>query len=123
MLANAPADRAWRRRGVLIMCRAFAESTEGEKGTAGKVKPGRGRGRGGGGRSAGGGQERANVLTRGVELETSVFSRKIVGFLLFAPLPARRATMCVCVCFIFIFPLFFLPSSPLVPIPSSTMTS
>eukprot|EP00752_Nemacystus_decipiens_P012341 g10941.t1 len=91
LLANAPADRAWRRRGMLVMCRAFPDkiSTKGGKGRAGKAKArrgrfrgrgcGRGRGRGDGG--AGGGLAVGNVLTRVVELEDGAIFRAILGFL------------------------------------------
>ena len=83
LLANAPADRAWRRRGVLVMCRAFLEktSTKGGKGRAGKAKARRGRGRGRGGGSAGGGRGRGDVLTRVVELEDDEVFQTIVGYL------------------------------------------
>eukprot|EP00752_Nemacystus_decipiens_P012349 g10947.t1 len=81
LLANAPADRAWRRRGMLVMCRAFPDkmSTKGGKGRAGKAKSRRGRGRGNGG--AGGGCGVGNVSTRVVELEDDALFRAIVAFL------------------------------------------
>ena len=85
VLANAPADRAWRRRGMLVMCRAFPDKVQkkGSKGRAGKAKAGRGRGRGRGrgGSSAGRGRGKVDVLTRVVELEDDEIFRAIIGFL------------------------------------------
>eukprot|EP00752_Nemacystus_decipiens_P012340 g10940.t1 len=85
LLDNAPADRTWRRRGMLVMCRAFPDkiSTKGGKGRAGKAKArrGRGRGRGRGDGGAGGGLAVGNVLTCVVELEDGAIFRAILGFL------------------------------------------
>lgn len=78
LLQDAPADRAWRRRGMLVMCRAFADKMPT---AAGKAKARRGRGRGHGGGSAGGGHGRGNVLTRVMELDDDAIFRTIVGFL------------------------------------------
>lgn len=81
VLANAPADRAWRRRGLLVMYRAFPNKIPslGGKGRAGKAKARRGRGRGGG--SASGGRGRVDVLTKVLELGDDDIFRTIVGFL------------------------------------------
>lgn len=49
LLANAPADRTWRRRGMLVMCRGFREKipSKGERGRAvARARTGSGRGRG-----------------------------------------------------------------------------
>ena len=81
VLANVSADRAWRRRGMLVMCRAFPDKipTKGGEGRAGKAGARRGRRSGGG--SVSGGRGRGNVLARVVELEDDALFRKIVGFL------------------------------------------
>ena len=81
LLKNAPAERAWRRRGMLVMCRALPDKLpgRGRKGKASKTKRGRGRGRGGGGANRG--REMADILVRVVELDDDDIFRTIVGFL------------------------------------------
>eukprot|EP00752_Nemacystus_decipiens_P018743 g16804.t1 len=78
VLANAPADRAWRRRGMLVMWRAFPDKikVKGGRGRAGKAK-GR-RGRGGGSADE---QGIAVLLSRVVEMENADIFKQIVVFL------------------------------------------
>ena len=69
LLANAPQDRAWRRRGLPVLYRAFLDkmvptTTKAGKGKVGKAKARRGRhGRAGGERGSG------DVLIRAAELD------------------------------------------------------
>lgn len=87
VLANAPAGRAWCRRGMLVMCRAFPEKimSGGQKGRAGRAKPrtgpGRGRGRGRGGGRVNRAHGIRNLLTGVVELEDDEIFRAIIGYL------------------------------------------
>ncbi|CAN0123408.1 unnamed protein product [Pylaiella littoralis] len=83
VLVNAPADRAWRRRGVLPMCRAFpgkimARDGNGRAGKA-RARGEAGRGRRGGRVSRGRGV--ANVLAQVVELDDDETFRTVVEFL------------------------------------------
>ena len=86
LLTNAPADRAWRRRGTLVLCRARSDEVKSavKDGRAGKA-PCQGNGVAGGtSAAAGGGGVKADgdVLVRVVvELEIEAIFRKIVGFL------------------------------------------
>ena len=82
LLKNAPADRAWRRRGMLVMCRAHLANGPDAvgDGRARKVpcqRPGIGAGAGG----SGGGEWCGCVVTRLVGLEADGVFRTIVGFL------------------------------------------
>eukprot|EP00903_Cladosiphon_okamuranus_P018232 g16771.t1 len=94
LLSEAPADRAWRRRGLLVLCRARSDKTQsgGVYGRGGKVPCRRvgGTGRKGvaGGAAAaaaaaaGDGDKAGGcVLLRVVELETEAIFRTIIGFL------------------------------------------
>lgn len=73
VLANAPADRAWRRRGTLVMCRARSDQTRSRdgEGRAGKAiaRDGADSRRGSG-----------NVMTRVVGLEDDGIFRYILFF-------------------------------------------
>lgn len=82
MLANAPADRTWRRRGILVMCRPRADDVPGDdrKGKTDTllclgegVQPDVA--------AAGRRQEIGRVLARVVELEDDAVFRMIVRFL------------------------------------------
>lgn len=84
LLSNASADRTWRRRGMLVLCRAHSEEAlTGGKGVfAGKfLRQGEGIGIGATpGRGVGGGEE-AGVLARVVGVEAEGLFRTIVGYL------------------------------------------
>ncbi|CAN0123740.1 unnamed protein product [Pylaiella littoralis] len=82
VLTNAPVDRAWRRRGFLVMSRAFSDRAliNSGKGRSGKVRRG-GAGRGRRGGSVGRGSGLASVLTRVVELDDDSIFRTVVGYL------------------------------------------
>ncbi|CAM9955978.1 unnamed protein product [Ectocarpus sp. 6 AP-2014] len=82
-LANAPADRSWRSRGMLVMCRAFPQkmARTGRGGRGGRARARTGAGRGRGGRSASRGGRNGNLLARVVELEDDEVFRAIVTFL------------------------------------------
>ncbi|CBN80099.1 ankyrin repeat protein [Ectocarpus siliculosus] len=82
MLDKAPVDRAWRRRGTLIMCRALPGivSTTSRRGRGRRA---RARTRAGGGRGGDSVSRRrglGGLLARVVELDDAVF-RTVVGFL------------------------------------------
>lgn len=102
LLANAPSDRAWRRRGYLVLCRAFPEKVQQREessrgGAAGAAVARRNRQgtklaraeAGGGGGAAGGGtavDDRAGgdwaaVVTGVLGLQEEGIFRTIVGFL------------------------------------------
>ena len=83
LLANAPADRTWRRRGMLVICRAHsAKLLVGVGGgRAGKALC-RGSGAGAGPAAGGGrGDESGCILTRVVGIEDEEVFKIIVGFL------------------------------------------
>ncbi len=78
LLSNAPADRTWRRRGMLVLCRAHSAKVLGGLGngkTAKMVRRGKGRGAG----SAA--DESGSILRLVVGLEAEEVFRAIVGFL------------------------------------------
>lgn len=82
LLANVEEDRAWRRRGMLVMCRAFPGklSSRGERGkTRARTQRGAGCGRGSG--SMAPDYERRALLARVVELEDNALFRTIVEYL------------------------------------------
>ena len=85
LLTNAPADRMWRRRGMLVLCRAHAEEAllRGEKGVlAGKcLRQGKGVGTGASAGRGGGGGDEVGVVARVVGLEADGLFRTIVGYL------------------------------------------
>ncbi|CAB1110383.1 unnamed protein product [Ectocarpus sp. CCAP 1310/34] len=96
LLANAPADRAWRRRGLLVLCRAWLRrsrlrqedggDTRGglSRRTRSRAKLARSDAVGAGCRSGtpegGTGDEWRSASRRVVELEEGIF-RSVVGFL------------------------------------------
>lgn len=81
LLANAPADRAWRRRGMLVMCRAHSDQTrsEGEKGRSDKVPHGEKKINTGAAGACG--NEGSGMLARVVGLEDDAIFRTIMPFL------------------------------------------
>ncbi|CAN0130281.1 unnamed protein product [Ectocarpus fasciculatus] len=82
VLDKAPADRTWRRRGSLVMCRALlgkvTTTSRRGRGGRGRARSRAGRGRGGGSVSRRRGF--GGLLARVVELDDAVF-QTIVGFL------------------------------------------
>lgn len=74
ILANAPADKAWRRRGMLVMCRAHSDQTWSRDGEG---RPGKVMAHDGAGSRRGSG----NVVARVVDLEDNAIFRYILGFL------------------------------------------
>lgn len=91
LLLRAPADRAWRRRGILLMCRAFSEKAQlepaGSRDKVAKVSGGRDEaGDDGEGRRVANGHEGcagdlANLVARLFDLPEEGVFRKIVCFL------------------------------------------
>ena len=93
LLANAPADRAWRRRGYLILCRAHpdrvqqsqvisdtrhADAARRPRRRAKQARERGGAGDGGVDESAGG--DWAVVVARALQLQEEGIFRTIVGF-------------------------------------------
>ncbi len=99
LLASAPAEKAWRRRGYLVLCRAHPdkmqqgeESSSGHDGMARRTRrgtvPARAAGSGGDGAAGGGvivgdkaGGDWADVVARVLSLQEEGLFRKIVGYL------------------------------------------
>ncbi|CAM9201295.1 unnamed protein product [Ectocarpus sp. 12 AP-2014] len=82
MLDKAPADRAWRRRGTLVMCRALPGkvTTTSRRGRGGRARAWARAGRGRGGGSVSRRRGFGGLLARVVELDDAIF-RTVVGFL------------------------------------------
>ncbi|CAN0123146.1 unnamed protein product [Pylaiella littoralis] len=82
LLNNAPADRTWRRRGMLILCRTSADKVQGEdrEGRASKLLCS-GMGVQSGVAAVGRGQGIGRLLAKVVKLEDDAVFRMIVGFL------------------------------------------
>ncbi|CAB1102917.1 unnamed protein product [Ectocarpus sp. CCAP 1310/34] len=82
-LANAPADRLWRSRGMLVMCRASPQKVTGtgRGGRGGRARARIGSGRGRGGRSASRGRRNGNLLARVVGQKDDELFRAIATFL------------------------------------------
>lgn len=83
VLVDAPADRAWRRRGMLVMCRSLPGKVLviDKKVTAGKPRARGGAGRGRRGAHVDRGRRVASMLARVMELEDDEIFRTVVGFL------------------------------------------
>eukprot|EP00752_Nemacystus_decipiens_P003937 g3605.t1 len=85
LLSNAPADRVWRRRGMLVLCRAHSEEAlRGKKGfLAGKcLRQVKAAGTGASpGRGTGGGGDEVGLVARVVGLEAEGLFRTIVEYL------------------------------------------
>lgn len=81
MLARAPADRCWRRRGWLLLYRAYPvklKPAEGSGGTATKVTSASCYGSGGGGGET---RDFTDLVGRVVDMEADEVFRSVVGFL------------------------------------------
>lgn len=87
LLANARGDKAWRRRGTLVLCRAYTEKRLGDlwNRRTGKIScKGQGIGTsaaGAGAGAAGLGNKWVGMLVRAVEMDAEAVFRTIVGFL------------------------------------------
>lgn len=87
LLANAPVDRTWRRRGMLVLCRAYPEKRLGDVGNLRTAKiscQGQGVQASADGASTGAAVRRngcRGVMARVVEIDAEPVFRIIVGFL------------------------------------------
>lgn len=81
VLADSPVDRAWRRRGMLVLCRAHSDQVVflRRNGTADKVPCEEKRVRAGA--AAGCGNEGGGMLARVMALESEAIFRTIICFL------------------------------------------
>lgn len=83
LLSNAPADRMWRRRGMLVLCRSHSQQAlRGEGVFAGKfLRQGKGTGTGASPGRGGGGGDEVGLVSRVVGLEAEGIFRTIVEYL------------------------------------------